>query len=614
MPEEPDMGRVTVNGEEMTIEQVFALIDLLLPFLDEEDKENLLTLKEQITEFSDSDVARAAKNLMNIQAFAAMALEEKLGKVIDDLAAPLREQVTNLQKQFTGRVTGAKDSVLTAVFKKCDEFFGSLQKELDTMQVGITSEAILFLYDEAQGVLEDTYEAMKNELRQSANKSLQENIIKHVNGFIDTLLYQNTVVFVKTELINSASGLVTGKFDSKRLVNAATKELPNLAAQSLGKVNPDNIINGLSNFVWDIFDNYKWGNIKDEIFKGILDIDPLEMITAFGAEAAKEQLTNLAENLAGKVEDKLPEGLAADVEIDFGALAQGDLTGAIKFAEIFVEIKSKPVDIEGYLSFKNDDPIWGDCWEARLKALIRIPDDKNPVLAEAIFLNGTTMGGDNGEAGYKYWFVELNASGLNTQIIPSIGLDGLAGRIYHHLRKDETKQYFPDKSLKFGAGLSAFFFDIGGDGQSFTLLLGLDLVIEDEGFIIELNGDINIANANVSKTPETGIQWTIGSSVAYGYGYIQYNSMEKHFCGSFKLTVDKSPLLCAGAETFFDISKQSWRVAMGTRENPCYIDVLCLGSPIFEGWLDVSNRGVRPGAQGRLARVCRKPLDWLYRP
>ena len=109
--------------------------------------------------------------------------------------------------------------------------------------------------------------------------------------------------------------------------------------------------------------------------------------------------------------------------------------------------------------------------------------------------------------------------------------------------------------------------------------VGLEVAILQKGFIFEMYG-----NAWVANKVEDG---RVSDFVVVASGYLMFNTAEKHFLANLTALVEVRPLICAGGEMNVDISKDYWRVAIGTREEPFYLDLFCMGSPFIQSWIDI---------------------------
>ncbi len=301
-------------------------------------------------------------------------------------------------------------------------------------------------------------------------------------------------------------------------------------------------------------------------------------------EEAQEKIEALSSSAVGNVAGQL----ANNVEMDFSNLGdkvrEGDVSGIITFDPSLIEVKTRVADFSGYVRFYEDDPVWGDSWQAGLTAKVKI---KPQFEVWAEYINGSKSKAGGGT--YKYWFLELGARGLGIPLTPiPLALDGAAGKVYHHMHKDANLDYYPDPNTKFGVGLQVFMYDAPAKGNVITFDVTLEAsFFEPSGFMLELYGGAQIAN-----TIEGG---EIQQSLVTASGYMGFNSLNNHFIGNFSAALEKRPIICAGGDMTVDICGPKWNVAVGTRDVPIYLRVPCVAQPVFQSWFDISNYGLDMG-------------------
>jgi hypothetical protein len=92
-----------------------------------------------------------------------------------------------------------------------------------------------------------------------------------------------------------------------------------------------------------------------------------------------DKLTQGATALASEIfgENVLPLlcAVSASVKMDFNAIKQGDFKNAVTFDPSAIIIKTPVADVSGYVKFVEDDPAWGDSWQAMLNAVVHVPTD-----------------------------------------------------------------------------------------------------------------------------------------------------------------------------------------------------------------------------------------------
>jgi hypothetical protein len=316
--------------------------------------------------------------------------------------------------------------------------------------------------------------------------------------------------------------------------------------------------------------------IEDLIIQSVESVVVDEIIDAV-SEALGEETSEIIGQLAG------------NVDLDFDnvgeKLKNGEIDEIIKFDPSYIKVETSVAIFEGFVNFTDDDPIWGDSWQAELIATVTIEPS---FTVNAKYINGTSSYEADEE--YKYWFLELGVKGLGIPLgsLP-LTLDGVSGKVYHHMSKTEpgSKEYLPSINTRFGVGLQVDMFDSASDGSVLMFDVGLEVEILNKGFIFEMNG-----NAWVANSIDNG---EVSSYVVIASGYLMFNTAEKHFLANLTALVEVKPLICAGGEMNVDISSDYWRVSVGTREEPFYLDLFCMGSPFIMSWFDIDKERLDAG-------------------
>jgi hypothetical protein len=131
-----------------------------------------------------------------------------------------------------------------------------------------------------------------------------------------------------------------------------------------------------------------------------------------------------------------------------------------------------------------------------------------------------------------------------------------------------------------------------------------------------LGNNINLSDRkDAGTTPGTntigGSKEKIGitNSLAKGYGSMGYSSIENIFYAQAGVTMQLSPLLCAGGEFNAYIAPNNWEFSVGTRENPLYAKLLCLDAISMKSWFSLSKSMLDVGLQQNIDLSLRTP--WI---
>jgi hypothetical protein len=198
-----------------------------------------------------------------------------------------------------------------------------------------------------------------------------------------------------------------------------------------------------------------------------------------------------------------------------------------------------------------------------------------------------------------------------------IVFDAAAGKVYHHVRRDtETNNYAPDVAVNFGLNFDASFFDVSGGKVAF-FDIGLGATIMDRGFILEMYGKVDAAN--IMKENDKG-ELKLQKSLISGSGLYTINSIDGTFIGHSNVHTNTQPLICCGGDFDIAITRNGFNFALGTRQQPIMLDVLCRNRPQLAGWFALSNIGLDMGAfididinleTGWIGGGCTKIKPWM---
>ena len=273
--------------------------------------------------------------------------------------------------------------------------------------------------------------------------------------------------------------------------------------------------------------------------------------------------------------------------MDFNAIRQGDFKNAVSFDPSSIVIKSPVADVSGYVKFVEDDPVWGQSWQAMLNAVVHVPKDFS---AYVLYINGSKARANADDGTFKFWILDVGVSGLGITLTPlPITFNSAKGKVYQHVQRDPAANtYAPSEDVRFGLNFEAGFTDAGG-GRIAFFEVGMGASIMDRGFMLEIYGKVDAAN----KVNDAG---ELQKSLITGTGLFTYNSIDGTFLGHSSVTTNTQPLVCCGGDMDIAITKDRFSFALGTREQPVMLDVLCRDKPQLAGWFALSNQSLDMGA------------------
>ncbi|MDR1739495.1 MAG: hypothetical protein LBR45_01895 [Bacteroidales bacterium] len=552
--------------------------------------------------------------------FAKFIAEGIAAKVVSYVEEPLAKEADKLKTLMHDKTMFAVDTVMDMLISLVDKASNAVFKSaLAAQELSDNPEK---LKDKLQIILKETVDDVMLEVKRSIDSSVEENLIPYFTNFIDTLVHARIADFLEEQIAKTVHKLFT-----KQMKSITIKEFSDDAKEHFKQIGND--------FV----NLFKWNNLGAMLKKTGKDIidgyDWMKLLGNLSTElvglAAQELLGDKIDEINAKIEGTglggITDALADNVKIDFTKLKGGDIKNAIKFDPTFIKIQSPVADAEGYAKRVKDDPIYGDVFRAGLNVQVKVP---KPFNVWATFMSGKTAvaagGSDvtvsddvisdaNSDASlnagnsstFNYWFIELSCRKLGLPMSPvPLSFDGAAGRVFCRMKRDGNTMasaYVPDYNTKFGAGMSAWFFDTPGSGA--IAVFGVDFsldVFENKKFKMTMLGDADISNTidasgNVKKS-------LINGKIDAGY-----SNVDNIFYANAKVDLNTSPLLCAGGEFRARITPDEWSLSVGTRQNPVFAKLLCMDFAKVEAWTEVTNRYFDVGVHALLDASFKSP--WL---
>lgn len=576
---------------EVTIEQIINLIDVVSPFLNDEQRQRAEDFKNRINEFNNNELVILYKELKDLDQFIKKTAKDILRNLVDRIKQPIIEQSNTIKEKVVGFIDNKRDNLLSAIDSKINKLIDELAKKATNAFSPSDLEGKESIIAE---IISSTAEATKvgltTEINRSVSASIKENLTDKVIGIIDTAIVYNITSFIDSTLLRTGNAIIEKGVNADLRLNQIGQDakslLPTIGKDLSNRILAINFENTITATITDAYTGIRWDSIGNYIAEQVLT----ELIANKLMDVVTTTVVNTVTNLLGEDGGAVAGALMNNVNFDFSNLGDklknGEFDKIIKFDPSYIKVKTSVAEFEGWTKFTDKDPLWGDSWQATLSAKITTGFCFK---ASSKYINGSTTATSSN---FKYWFLELGVDDLGIQLgaVP-LTLNGAKGRVFHHMKRVSNEVYQPADSVKFGAGVQLFFYDTPTSAAILAFDVSTDITVLDGGFIFEMSGNAYIANLTVTVKGRK----IISRYLAVATGYICYNSVENHLVGLFEAHTNTSPLLCIGGELSVDIGKGHWSVAVGTREKPLFVNIFCLNKPVFQGWFAINNNGLDLG-------------------
>jgi hypothetical protein len=547
----------------LTVENIILILNTVKNFLPVEQKVKVDQLLDVIEDLSENEIILLFMEFGDINEVIKQLAKQKLTEILTqatDLVNEKTAEVNNLIVQKinfqVGKIDLVVDSVVNSVLNQIsDQIINTVQTEAIDVETIVTS------------IITATGNGLKITLKNSIHTSVNENLTFPITNFIQTQVADSLNAFI----MNKIGGLGFELIDNGLNANLDLDLGP--ALTSIGQ----NLVNGVKDAdiqatIINIFNDLIQGITVDILIDNIM-LEAEDLIL----EAISQQLLNAVAD--SEFLQQVGGQLLANIDLDFDNIGEklmnGQIDQIIKFDFSHIKVETDVAEFEANVKFLKGDPTWGDCFMADVEALIKKPD---PAFgANASFINGKVNG-------TSFWFLELGVSGLKAPMTPiPISLDGVQGRVFHHMSYNEGNQYLPDPNTLFGAALQMYFFDTGSQGAIVKFDLTGEVTILIGSFELEMRGNVYTGNSDMI-------------SLAQGDGFLNYNSANKHLLGQFNAHTNTSPLLCAEGTFGVDIKSASdWNLYMGKQISPITVQTLCSSNFSTTGWVDINQTGMNLG-------------------
>jgi hypothetical protein len=597
------------NGE-FNLRDMVAILEVSKIFLSEELRPKIDNWITALNKFE------AGEDEINeiVHSIQSGALFAQLVDIVMDEYMPL---IFNPINETKNKI---KTQIETIVDKYKDQALAQLDKLLNTQAESIKTAAKngVDYADNPQkaeetinNIISDVVKHIQVEIHYAIDKSITENFTGYFTSFLDTLVDVRITGFVDNMIRTTLKNAVTGNAGAISLNSVKDASLNNLSAivsDAKELVHPENLLGMLENTGKGIINNFNWKDLLINIATEFISQQAMQYINQVIPGGVQQIITNgIGKNVI--------DNISRNVDIDFNALKNGDLKNAIKFDPSAITIETAVVSASGYAKKMKNDPVYGDGFTAEINATIKVP---KPFNAFAKFVSGKQL-----QDNFDYWYVQFGCKGLGIPMSPiPLVFDGGTGRVFKKMsRPTPQSEYVPDNNNNFGAGVSAYFYDQSGGGIA-VFDVNFEMNIMEKGFELTMNGDALLGNnispfkqqdATTSQNNNTvggaKEQVSIDRSLAKGYGEMGYSSIENIFYAKAGVTMQLSPLLCAGGEFNAYIAPNDWSFSIGTRQNPLYTKLLCLDAISMKSWFSISKSMLDVGLQQNIDLNLRTP--WI---
>jgi hypothetical protein len=562
------------------IKEVLDVINLIGQLLEEEE---IISWATQMQTVVSAIGERRIKgflddnNISDIAQFKTTLLKILGDEVIDKIKDPIERQEQKAQAFINAKIGGLTDTAMVPAINLMNEAFEEARPLLLAISPGDSvkvNRAITTAKKTITGNIDEAVKnAVKTEIIGSINDFIHDKIAERIYGMVDSAIGKNLYRIAEGE-----------KPDLDKVSGDFGNMLEGMADDVVKIVSIDNIRDMLVNTAKAAWNNVDMLEVIDDITKELSG----ESIETFIADKLEKGAATLVNQVFGDNPPKLPGSVSASVTMDFNALKSGDFKNVVQFDAVAIIIESPVADVNGYVKFVEDDPVWGKSWQAMLNAVIKVPKNFS---AYVLYINGTKARANADQGTFKFWILDVGVSNLGIVLTPlPISFNSAKGKVYQYVKRDQaTDTYAPSEDVRFGLNFEAGFTDAASGGKVVFFDVGLGANIMDRGFMLEIYGKVDALN-ELSK--DGGLQ----KSIVSGTGYFTYNSIDETFLGHSTIKVNMTPVMCSSGDMDLAVTKSSFSFSIGTREQPITLDVLCRNKPLLAGWFALSDQSLDMGA------------------
>ncbi len=510
-------------------------------------------------------------------------VKEIITTVVNELSKSITDPVDQKAKEINSRILHEMKELTSVIQRQVDDKVSSLVSGIARPFINASANSKADVSSEIEQLAQVVSTNVALEVNRSIEDAISTNITDTLIHLVQAQIADRITNYVRasitTLVIKSLEGEISLDQVPDVLLEGMDTVLNSIAESAFEKLNFSSVSTMLSRTANDAIKNIDTDRIVSEIGSGVAYI--------VGNKLGDE----LNKHVATAVSDFLNKQAGIDVPINFSRLAFKLASGGKLFSidSVSIQLKSKILDLNGFVFYKADQPVYGNVWLGDIDVLVKHP---KPFSLSVTYLNGRTVQGTH------YWFAQIAPSdGVSAKlgdVMPkraraltnpiSLGVAsmvGVSGRVYRHMKDGDQVAILPDSTNEYGAYLNIILFDNKG-GQAMRLdVAGEYIMTADKNYIITFDGNIQIMNKD-PKVLEIDPAATIKGVVSFSY-----NSAEEHFLGYGRVEIINPGKLCAHGSVMVDTKPGLWRVEIGSREDRIVFVPSCYGwSPT--GWLAVT--------------------------
>lgn len=590
--EEPEIDFANIK------EELVAYLTLLKDMQQDQEKRGAVDeLIAKVQEADVDDLNSLSEVLDKLKVYAADYASEYLAGLVG--ADDFLQKVDKVTNDINGKIIGEANKLTKMVHDQVEAAVGQVVDKAASGVVASLSGKAPNITEIVGEIAVTTKAALVNEVSGAVSKSVNENVVFPLTGFITANLSERAHRLVNETVKTVVMGALGGEQNPSEIMGdvmgGIEDELSGLGEEVGGQVNMEKMLETIKKLGQDAI-----GNIDPSRVSGRIMVGATEAIANAVGQMAGEKMGELANNLLG-------DDIGIAVPVDFGAAAGTLLSGGspkdLLFDPIPIKVRSPVLDINGILHFMKDHPIYGDGFAGNVVGLVKKP---NTFEIDMAYINGR-------KEGVSFWMIEVGGAASGS---PSEGGEGegadmskvggemeksmkeppkglklgpmeimaLRGRFYRNMSAEGLGKLMPDANTRYGAYLHMIMF---GPKKGEKMRLEIDASMStmasgDYTFSFDGNAQFLNTNPQVFKIDQdASIQATLS---------LKYNSAERHFFG-YAAAVIKRAELCAQGSLLVDVKPGAWRVAIGSKEEKIRFVLACAGfGPT--GWLDANQNTV----------------------
>jgi hypothetical protein len=389
-------------------------------------------------------------NLQRVGDLKTYFIKKFIDEVTAKIKEPIEQQEKKVQAFVSAKISGLVDTAMIPAIKLMNEAFEKARPSLVALSPGDSAKIGRAVTAAKKSITESIDKAVKS--------AVDAEITGSVNAFIHTAIAGRIYGMVDSAIGRSLHQVAEGKKpDMDKIgsdVSAALEGMGSDVAKFVSLKNIGEMLGSTAKAAWNNVDMLK---IVGDITTALLG----ESLEKYVADKLEKGAAALVSEVFGDNPPKLPGSVSASVKMDFNAIKQGDFKNAISFDPSSIVIKSSVADVSGYVKFVEDDPVWGQSWQAMLNAVVHVPKDFS---AYVRYINGSKARENADQGTFKFWILDVGVSGLGITLTPlPVKFNSAKGKVYQHVQRDPAADtYAPSESVRFGLNFEAGFTDAGG--------------------------------------------------------------------------------------------------------------------------------------------------------